>query len=92
MKSAFKLTRETVRDQTEVYTSAWTVTHDQKNFPEPNTFKPERWLDADGADVKDASQPFSLGPRGCLGRKLAIPLHLSLSVYPPFLRSRRPAY
>lgn len=55
----------------EVYTSAWTVTHDPQYFHEPMSFKPERWLDPNCADVKDASQPFSLGPRGCLGRNFA---------------------
>ncbi|PVH90535.1 cytochrome P450, partial [Periconia macrospinosa] len=34
-------------------------------------FKPERWIDPDNTDVKEASQPFSLGPRGCLGRNFA---------------------
>jgi cytochrome P450 len=52
-----------------VYTSAWTVTHDAKNFHEPMHFKPERWLDGDNTDVKEASQPFSLGYRACIGRK-----------------------
>lgn len=53
----------------EIYTSAWTVTHDAANFEAPMKFSPERWLDPDSRDVKEASQPFSLGPRGCLGRK-----------------------
>ncbi|KAB8269484.1 cytochrome P450 [Aspergillus minisclerotigenes] len=56
----------------EVYTSAWTVTHDARYFHDPYTFKPERWLDPNCTDNKDASQPFSLGPRGCLGRNFAI--------------------
>ena len=34
-------------------------------------FKPERWLDKDSVDNLEASQPFSLGPRGCLGRRYA---------------------
>lgn len=55
--------------QTELYTSAWTVTHDPANFHKPNDFVPERWIDPDCKDVKEASQPFSLGPRGCIGRK-----------------------
>lgn len=55
--------------QSEVYTSAWTVTHDESNFHEPHVFKPERWLDPHCTDVKEASQPFSLGARACLGRK-----------------------
>jgi cytochrome P450 len=33
-------------------------------------FKPERWLGENAHDVTEASQPFSLGPRGCLGRSL----------------------
>ncbi|GME44582.1 putative cytochrome P450 [Neofusicoccum parvum] len=56
---------------TEVYTSAWTVTHDEKHFEDPMRFKPERWMDPESTDVKEASQPFSLGPRGCLGRNFA---------------------
>ncbi|OTB04039.1 hypothetical protein M426DRAFT_59198 [Hypoxylon sp. CI-4A] len=55
----------------EVYTSAWTVTHDPKNFHEPMKFKPERWLDPECTDIKEASQPFSLGYRACIGRNFA---------------------
>jgi len=55
--------------QVEVYTSAWSVTHDEKNFHNPYEFIPSRWLDPLSRDIKHASQPFSLGPRGCLGRK-----------------------
>nr|WGZ60643.1 cytochrome P450 [Fusarium verticillioides]WRP99003.1 cytochrome P450 enzyme [Fusarium sp. HZ-2024a] len=43
---------------------------DPANFREPLTFKPERWLGNDG-DILDASQPFSLGPRGCAGKHIA---------------------
>lgn len=39
------------------------------NFESPFEFKPERWLGEDPNDALEASQPFSLGPRGCLGRK-----------------------
>ncbi|PYI24529.1 putative cytochrome P450 [Aspergillus violaceofuscus CBS 115571] len=55
----------------EVYTSAWTVTHDEANFHEPHTFNPERWVDPACVDIKEASQPFSLGTRACLGRNVA---------------------
>ncbi|KAL6862465.1 hypothetical protein ACO1O0_002698 [Amphichorda felina] len=40
-----------------------------ENFADPTAFKPERWLDPNSTDVKEASQPFSMGPRGCLGQK-----------------------
>ncbi|KAI2706025.1 hypothetical protein CBS147332_7269 [Penicillium roqueforti] len=56
---------------TEVYTSAWTVTHDPRYFHDPYVFKPSRWLDPACTDLKEASQPFSLGPRGYLGRNFA---------------------
>ncbi|KAI1404833.1 cytochrome P450 [Hypoxylon fuscum] len=55
----------------EIYTSPWTVTHDSKYFAEPMAFIPERWLDPQSHDVKEASQPFLLGPRVCLGRNFA---------------------
>ncbi|RYP13364.1 hypothetical protein DL765_006905 [Monosporascus sp. GIB2] len=43
----------------------------EANFHDPFAFKPERWLGSlSGNDVLDASQPFSLGTRGCLGRKM----------------------
>ncbi|KAK8107114.1 uncharacterized protein PG998_009127, partial [Apiospora kogelbergensis] len=56
---------------TEVYTSAFAVTHDVRYFHDPESFMPERWLDPDCADVKEASQPFSLGYRACIGRNFA---------------------
>ncbi|KAL9123062.1 MAG: hypothetical protein Q9187_000389 [Circinaria calcarea] len=61
-----------VPKDTEIYTSAWSVTHDMRNFHDPMKFKPERWLETDCTDIKEASQPFSLGSRGCLGRNFAI--------------------
>ncbi|PSK33975.1 Isotrichodermin C-15 hydroxylase [Elsinoe australis] len=57
---------------TEIYTSAWTVTHDERYFKDPEAFVPERWLASDNGDLKEASQPFSLGPRACLGRNFAM--------------------
>ena len=65
--------------QTEVYTSAWTVTHDPQYFHDPEQFLPERWLDPDCTDLREASQPFSLGSRACLGRKLVVPSLFSQS-------------
>ncbi|KAI4217467.1 MAG: hypothetical protein LQ351_000062 [Letrouitia transgressa] len=60
-----------VPEGSEMYTSAWTTTHNSEYFHEPFSFKPERWIDPDCKDVKEASNPFSLGPRGCLGRNFA---------------------
>jgi cytochrome P450 len=66
---------------TEVYTSAFTVTHDAKYFHEPENFIPERWIDPQCTDVKEASQPFSLGYRACVGRKYVFSILISLSEY-----------
>ncbi|KAF3000541.1 hypothetical protein E8E14_000671 [Neopestalotiopsis sp. 37M] len=43
------------------------------NFKHPRQFIPERWIQGHGYDDdrKDAMQPFSTGPRNCLGKNLA---------------------
>ncbi|KAI1206783.1 putative cytochrome P450 [Annulohypoxylon truncatum] len=56
---------------TEVYTSTWSVSHDKRYFADPDEFKPERWINPECEDVKEASQPFSLGYRACIGRSFA---------------------
>ncbi|KAF4556510.1 Cytochrome P450-like protein 75 [Elsinoe fawcettii] len=40
------------------------------NFHEAWSFKPERWIGKNDKDDLEASQPFSLGPRGCMGRNM----------------------
>ncbi|KAF2177717.1 cytochrome P450 [Zopfia rhizophila CBS 207.26] len=44
-----------------------------KNFSEPKAFIPERWTGDErfASDNKFALQPFSYGPRNCLGKNLA---------------------
>ncbi|PSK33980.1 Isotrichodermin C-15 hydroxylase [Elsinoe australis] len=39
------------------------------NFHDPWSFKPERWIEKTDDDL-EASQPFSLGARGCMGRNM----------------------
>ncbi|KAA8893037.1 cytochrome P450, partial [Sphaerosporella brunnea] len=56
----------------EVFTSSWSATHSEDNFHRPYEFIPERWLDKGCTDKKEASQPFLLGTRVCLGRNLAM--------------------
>ncbi|GME40427.1 hypothetical protein PFICI_06539 [Neofusicoccum parvum] len=45
------------------------------NFHQPDQFRPERFLDKDDQrwsnDQREALQPFSFGPRNCIGRNLA---------------------
>lgn len=45
--------------------------HDPKYFPEPESFKPERFLDGT-KEGKDGFIPFGIGPRKCIGYKLAM--------------------
>lgn len=54
-----------------VYTSPLSACLASANFQDPWAFKPERWLESDGSNSLDCSQPWSLGPRGCIGRNLA---------------------
>lgn len=64
-----------VPGNTSVGVHQWSTYRSTANFAHPNHFNPERWLsDAPpefGNDDKAALQPFSLGPRGCLGKSLA---------------------
>src|SRR5574341_81146 len=45
----------------------------EKNFPQPGTFDPSRWLSGPSASsAKRVSMPFGAGPRLCPGRYLAL--------------------
>lgn len=54
-----------------VSTIPWVTAHSPKYWHKPTSFIPERWLGEGFGDCKEASQPFSLGPRGCIGINLA---------------------
>jgi hypothetical protein len=58
------------------------VTHDPNNFPDPDSLIPERWLGENKEAISQlhASQSFSLGPRGCLGKKY-VPTFPTLSLF-----------
>ncbi|MCJ1470805.1 hypothetical protein MMC07_009452 [Pseudocyphellaria aurata] len=62
-----------VPENTAVRFEQWTSGHSKKNFRDPERFDPSRWLNnpryAD--DRIDAVNPFSLGSRNCIGKKLA---------------------
>lgn len=53
--------------------SQWVVHRDPRFFPEPETFRPERWGDAlDRQQPRFAYFPFGGGPRICIGQPLAM--------------------
>jgi len=73
--SVFILSQDEIRladsDQTSVYMSQHAANHSKRNWTDPDTFVPERWLG--DAKYKDDNRavvhPFSFGPRNCLGKK-----------------------
>jgi len=57
---------------TAVSVSSWCAHHSSANFKDPDSFIPERWLEGANhfaGDLKLAHRPFSLGPRGCIGKE-----------------------
>ncbi|KAJ9143404.1 putative Cytochrome P450 [Pleurostoma richardsiae] len=60
-----------VPEDTAVSVWQWAAYHSTRNFAQPFDFLPERWLDNPHGDKLDAVQPFSIGPRNCIGRNLA---------------------
>ena len=52
----------------------WAMQHDERYWQDAEAFKPERWLgDKTGGDRSGglAYMPFGVGPRMCVGIKLA---------------------
>ncbi|KAL5404942.1 hypothetical protein PMIN06_004993 [Paraphaeosphaeria minitans] len=60
--------------ETTVWMPIHTLQRDERSFPEPLKFMPERWTDEAPEYVKDkrAFIPFSAGVYNCVGQKLAI--------------------
>jgi len=57
---------------TMIMPNIWAVHHDEKLFPDPMTFRPERYINEKGQVSKpDYVIPFSIGKRFCLGEPLA---------------------
>lgn len=56
-------------------TGIYSIQHNEQYFPHPFEFLPERWLAEEnpyGVNVNEALVPFSIGPRACLGKALAV--------------------
>lgn len=61
----------------DVGTGIYALHHNPHNFPEPFKYKPERWLAEEvGQNAVDraarAYTAFSIGPRNCVGKSLAL--------------------
>jgi cytochrome P450 len=67
-------------NQTPVSIQAWSINRDPDYFHRAASFEPERWLPEalDNAsspyhhDHRQALQPFSVGPRNCIGKHLGL--------------------
>ncbi|KAE8143175.1 cytochrome P450 [Aspergillus pseudotamarii] len=63
-----------------VSTNPFAASMGVENFSSPKSFIPERWLGENVVDTLEATRPFSIGSRSCLGRSLGwLELHLTLS-------------
>ncbi len=57
---------------TTVFSNLMAVQQNPEDFPNPSTFRPERFLDADGKFQQHPNMvPFGVGKRRCLGETLA---------------------
>ncbi|OGE55733.1 hypothetical protein PENARI_c004G05578 [Penicillium arizonense] len=71
----------------DVGTCIYSIHHNPVYYPQPFTFCPERWIakqaqliQSDVDLARSAFNPFSIGPRSCIGKGLAyVELHLVLS-------------
>jgi cytochrome P450 len=73
MHDGFVVDGQFLKEGVEVAVGTYSIHHNPKYFPEPFEYRPERWL-ADGLDLEVAQKafaPFSLGPRGCIGKGMA---------------------
>lgn len=55
-----------------ILASVWSIMRDPAIFPDPEAFKPERWLGPDAARLEEAFMAFGVGPRSCIGYKFAL--------------------
>jgi cytochrome P450 family 2 subfamily U polypeptide 1 len=61
-----------IPEDTTILPNFWSVHHDDRLSPDSMSFRPERFIDADGKVSKpDYLMPFSVGKRFCLGEPLA---------------------
>jgi cytochrome P450 len=68
----YQLGAYTIPERAIVLTSQWVVNHDERWYPDPFRFDPERWSpEARAARPKFSYFPFGGGPRICVGETFA---------------------
>ncbi|MEQ1953625.1 cytochrome P450 [Mesorhizobium sp. CN2-181] len=69
----FKLGGYDFAAATTVLISPWVLHRDPRNFDDPETFRPERWMDGLARRLpRFAYMPFGGGPRICIGQRFAM--------------------
>ncbi|XP_064107333.1 cytochrome P450 9e2-like [Macrobrachium nipponense] len=65
-------TNVTVNKGQYVQVPVWAIHHDEKYWPEPEAFRPERFLPENKKNVTNYTYiPFGLGPRNCIAMRFA---------------------
>jgi cytochrome P450 len=52
----------------EICTSLYALHHNPEYFNDPSRFNPERWINPESTDKKEAVQPFLIGSRSCIAK------------------------
>ena len=79
LKGGIMIDGNYICEGTVVGTGIYAIHHNPRYFPRPFEYIPERWIPGSSPDVtcesiavaRSAFVPFSLGPRGCIGKSLA---------------------
>jgi cytochrome P450 len=72
-KGGCVISGQKIPEGTVVFASSFILHHDPKIWSEPEVFRPERWLGPPEQvnEMKKAYFPFSIGPRSCVGQRMA---------------------
>lgn len=62
---------EAIPGNTTVLISPYVAHRNQRVFPDPESFNPERWLGESGKSLQQYFILFSTGARGCIGRNIS---------------------
>eukprot|EP00127_Corallochytrium_limacisporum_P004789 Clim_evm4s177 gene=Clim_evmTU4s177 len=70
-ENGFQLGKYQIPFGSEIIVPIGYIQTDPKNWDDPKTFKPSRWLDKDFTPKPGTYLPFSSGPQNCIGERLA---------------------
>ncbi|KAF2488652.1 cytochrome P450 [Lophium mytilinum] len=70
-KEGMQIDGEWIAGNTTVSVPTYSLHHDADLFKDPWTYRPERWLEENAAELQSVFIPFSAGGRGCIGRNVS---------------------